>query len=330
MLTGNSVEDLEMSKHAFTGITVSLLTISTLLGCAVETRPMASATQTRAVPTETKILPTINSTKTATPLPTSTSTPSPASPIKTPIVSSTRTIVHPSPASTATAVVRKSLDPELIRRTIFPDLALEIAVGVYVTDGSGNQTRAFRIPKDPTVSFVSGIESAAWSKDGKRILVSYSIDDYRRSTLQIVNADGSIGKDITPSPGGHISHAIWSLDGQRVVFRYDSEGQACVFILDSEGGQLRKLNQCEYQDHPRYWSVDGKWVIVYFPGQKFGPGADFYALEVDGNQRVPVSQLSVAGFFNERYLPWRTINKPSCVMSAQPGVIEWNDFWFCQ
>ena len=86
--------------------------------------------------------------------------------------------------------------------------------------------------------------------------------------------------------------------------------------MNADGTELRRLDNCEGYDHPQFWSVDGKWIIV-----RSTHGLDLYAYDVNGGQRVPLAHVGKIKMYDQRYYPWRVIDSPVCVA---------NDFWSCE
>lgn len=296
---------------------IGLITAAILFG----TR---SGNQIAIAPTATPSA-TVTVTSSATVTPTAmTTVPTPA-PTGTPVVIVvTATPVPPTATSTATATPvgpQKRLDQLKDNDGIL--------VGVQVTDlTTGKETRIYSSRRDCQRR---GYSSATWSIDGTRILVS-SPCDY--GSLREVGNDGKvIGQRIVSEWGddywGSIIEGLWSPNDQRVAgFFINMRADKCPFILDPSGRTSwgssgwttwikgRKLNMCDPKDHPRYWSVDGKWIITWSE-----MGLKFYAYEVDGNRRVPLEQLGKIQVYDQRYWPWRVTDSPVCKGAS---------FWDCE
>lgn len=167
--------------------------------------------------------------------------------------------------------------------------------------------------------------SSAWSPDGNRILVTSGGCDPCVGRLQAMDRAGSNRQVITSRIVQYqafnkvnlaLRDAIWSPDGKRIAF-FDilPDGNRCPFLINPDGTKFRKLNLCEADDHPRFWSVDGKWVIAW--SERGG----LYAYDVDGSRRVPLAELGGIPVYDQRYYPWRITDAPAC--SA-------NHFWACE
>ena len=119
--------------------------------------------------------------------------------------------------------------------------------------------------------------------------------------------------------GGDIEYyrdAIWSPDGQRIAALFKQfDGAQCPVTMNANGTGRAKLFNCEADDHPRFWSADGKWIVVWSDR-----GLKFYAYDVANTQRVPLEQLGKIKLYDERYWPWQVIETPVCVGAS---------FWDC-
>ena len=85
---------------------------------------------------------------------------------------------------------------------------------------------------------------------------------------------------------------------------------------DFKWSWIAEVEHCERDDHPRFWSVDSKWIIAWSER-----GLNLYAYEVDGTRRVPLEQLGKIQVYDERYWPWRVTDSPVCKAA---------DFWSCE
>ncbi len=239
----------------------------------------------------------------------------------------------------------KRLENEKIRYAPGDNRFQSVAVDVFNL-AKGSRHRLFELQYSilPDVD----IPSAVWGANGETVLVTsgeWNLADYGTSPtfwvvihvvsrLQTIRSDGNIGlaiaerefdsKIVSDSYGygsGHppfaISDAIPSPDGQRIAMSYTAQnGERCPFVMNSNGSGLRKLPSCEADDHPRYWSTDGKWIVVWSER-----GLRLYAHEVDGNRRLPLEQLGKISVYDQRYWPWRVTDSPACKDAS---------FWECE
>jgi len=149
-----------------------------------------------------------------------------------------------------------------------------------------------------------------------------------RSVLLKLNPRSSsfveIGAPFFSNAGGlTFQDALWSPDGSELalVHKPDPVNQ-CAFIVNADGTNIRRLNQCEADDRPRFWSKDGRWVIVYRERDRA-----LFALEAHGNTRLPIEQLSGVTFYDERYFPWKETSGVACDDNWRNPL---EIFWHCQ
>jgi Tol biopolymer transport system component len=110
--------------------------------------------------------------------------------------------------------------------------------------------------------------SSAQLSPNEQQLVFRSI---RSGTDQIwrSNADGSDPLQLTFFETGFPGTPRWSPDGKWIVFDYRSTTQGGqIYLIDSEGRNLRRLSSDDYVDVVPSWSRDGK--SLYFASKRSG------------------------------------------------------------
>ena len=294
-------------------------------------------------PTGSIIFPTTTSTGLASALPTNTAA---ATWTRTATLSVTRT---PSPVRSATAVPPSSPQKKFdsTKDGIFIiDLASGAQTKVASIDGiassaawaPGGDRAVISWLKAATVKQGNGqfICGYSWKYNSWR--GSYYGPDYCNNApsyfpgtygggLKLVSRNGETIADlVSGSPEPHFvgdpqvsyTDAIWSPDGSRIAVSYkQADGNRCPFIGNSSAAGLRKLDNCEADDHPRFWSIDGKWLITWSEREP-----KLYAYEVNGSRRVAFEQLGKLQIYDQRYFPWKVIDQPVC--KGDTG------FWSCQ
>ena len=132
---------------------------------------------------------------------------------------------------------------------------------------------------------------ADWSPDGT--LIAYrdsraglNVDD----EIYVVAADGSAGRNLTRDPANDWSPA-WSPDGARIAFASDREGELRIFVMDSDGGGVRRVTEI-WGEYPA-WSPDGKRIAFSSYAGGTGPTGDpNYDLFVVGAGGSGLSRLT--------------------------------------
>ncbi len=203
----------------------------------------------------------------------------------------------PTPEPEPRRLSLKKLDTDL-RAVAITDPTLDAQIPIFELGGR---------------SRFNPIYSAAWSPDGKRVAISYGwlTSEYDQGIrMQIVNADGSDARDILSlSTAGQyrgLGNALWSPAGDKIIFAFYDGPDNGVWEINPDGTGLRRLGNSEIGEWPRYWSVDGAWIITIS-----GDGS-LYALEVAGGRRLPLADLGDMGIYDPRYHPWRARQSARC------------------
>jgi serine/threonine-protein kinase len=160
-----------------------------------------------------------------------------------------------------------------------------------------------------------GISSAAFSRDGMRIVISSGIGDGRKHVLRTMDTFGKNAQDIlqvvATKPGVGPGEAIWSPDGKQVAVYYatamDFPGLFKMNVNNSVTTALKTDPTVAVANYrPRYWSVDDKWIVAYWlqDGQ-------LYAFPVNGGEPKPISQMGNLEVYDERYWPWKRLIAPA-------------------
>lgn len=261
-------------------------------------------TSTRVITSTPAITPTIAITSTSATTPTRTVT-------ITPAVAPTRNLtpaptILPIPTVPVIAGDRR-LDPTADRR------------GVVVTDLSNNkQYPVFTIP----IAGTGTVLSAAWSEDGKQILISYywhvSDFDYG-NTVRLLDEGDSAFKDVvtfTVSQGGMNAgrayrDAIWSADGAKIAVRYQYQSDFGIWLFDPDGTGGHRLQSSAIGDWPRFVSVDKRWVIGVSSQDN-----QLYAESLTDGEHVAFEKIKGIRMYDQRYFPWRITLDMVCDVSG--------------
>ncbi len=331
---------------------VGVLGVSILLSGdqpAIPTARVAMATETGAVPV-TQVVATVIVSPIPIVAPTSAPVPSV---IASTIPTATRTrqlAVTPTRVASVTAVPKPS-NPQTEVRLDYKDglIATTVATGNQSKFPGNNETVTSAVwspdgtqvlitwAKRGTVRRVGDLyacgkewawdPSTGWGYRTKwcRYAPDYFPSEYGGS-VRLLSRNGQTISDLaTGSPEPQFvgdpqiaySDAIWAPDGKRLAVSYkQADGNRCPFVGYADLSGLRKLKDCEADDHPRFWSVDGKWMITWSDR-----GLKFYAYEVDGGRRLALSELGGIKIYDQRYYPWRTVDHATCKDS---------NFWACE
>lgn len=128
---------------------------------------------------------------------------------------------------------------------------------VYLTDLKGNETQLTDMP--------NGACQPAWSPDGQRLVFvspcKVKQDVYRRSSMYIINADGSGLQALSTVPGGDFE-PDWSPDGTHIAFTSLRTGHMQVYSYDLSTGLTTRLIRTPQGQDARQpvWSPDGTQI----------------------------------------------------------------------
>jgi Tol biopolymer transport system component len=155
-------------------------------------------------------------------------------------------------------------------------------------DGSG------LVPLDPAgcgrLCVAEDVEGAAWSPDGRSIVVTRVYADAKgdpmRIGLWIVDVDSGRARELTKhtiASGLEDHQASWSPDGRFVVFdRSDATvgpGRSAIFTIRVNGTDAQRVTPWDLNAGDPDWSPDGKLIAFQSPAGPF---------EQDGEQNIYV------------------------------------------
>jgi Tol biopolymer transport system component len=140
-------------------------------------------------------------------------------------------------------------------------------------------------PRQLTHSSKQGLGgiAPAWSPDGKRIAFRTGMPPF---VLYVINVDGTGLRKI--SDRGTAAPA-WSPDGQKLVFQSRRTGNTEIFVMDSDGGNVKQLTFNASEDRAPAWSPDGKRIA--FDSDRDGESG-IYVMNADGSDQHRITSHS--------------------------------------
>ena len=163
------------------------------------------------------------------------------------------------------------------------------SVDLWLADGNTGKPK-HRILKSgissnyETYRFINS--QANWSPDGKYL--AFAAKRGARDEIVVVDAARNRPVDRIKLKLSGVTTPSWSPDGQQLVFTGYEGGLSDLFVVNRDGGGLRRLTEDKYADLHPVWSPDGKTIAF---ATDRGPETDFHTLAI-GNFRIALYDLA--------------------------------------
>lgn len=138
-----------------------------------------------------------------------------------------------------------------------------------------------------------------WSPDGSRILFTGMKAWEDGSQIFVMNADGSgiaqLTNTVDPGwwdtgfPRNGNEQPAWSPDGNHIAYVSWEDGDAEVFVMNSDGTGKAQLTNADRRDESPAWSPTGE-AIVFSSRRDMSWDYEIFIMESDGGNQVAISK----------------------------------------
>jgi Tol biopolymer transport system component len=140
-------------------------------------------------------------------------------------------------------------------------------------------------------ALASGVALAAGSRMPTNELV-YAGYETNYADLYLYDAARGLRLNLTRNPASDMSPA-WSPDGSQLAFISNRDGGLHVYVIDADGGNLRRVTPEGYAfDNPR-WTVDSTQLVLFARTSSGLP--DVFTVHPDGSNFQQVASVARTG-----------------------------------
>ena len=143
-----------------------------------------------------------------------------------------------------------------------------------------------------------------WSPDGSKIVFT-SLVDYTKSTLMLVNADGTESIALLEAKNGEAYlNPVWSPNGEQIAFILDIKGpEASIYVMDADGTNIHAVTQSPaYSANSLAWSPDGARLIFNATEETSG-FRGIYMINLDGSDLTYLTGVSKVNLEGLHFVP---------------------------
>ncbi len=134
------------------------------------------------------------------------------------------------------------------------------SLDLYLADARTGEVRSHLLETgaEPRLAALRLVDSAgSWSPDGSRF-ATVAFGPAGSEIALIAAATGRLERRIAVPGVGALADPAWSPDGRGIALTGTNVGSSSLYLLDLEGGQVRRLTSAGHSDLQPTWSPDGR------------------------------------------------------------------------
>jgi len=159
----------------------------------------------------------------------------------------------------------RQLTGDLNHSHIFPSFAPDGGRVVFVSDRTGTfeiYELDFAGELQQLTGGLGDLFAPEISPDGEVIMFTNSADP-SASSIWLMDRDGSKPRQISILPGEGAWDPVWSPDGSQILFASGSQERPQLYIMNSDGSDVRQITDMDGLHGRIDWSPDGSTLATY-------------------------------------------------------------------
>ena len=175
------------------------------------------------------------------------------------------------------------------------------------------------------MSWFRGSEPERLTTDGKlksapvfvsRQEVVFSVHDSPNLVaLKRLKVKDGTQEKVHPSVTAHQFDPAYSPDGKRIAFSSSRDGDFEIYVMDADGGNVRRLTKSPGLDTRPAWSPNGKRIA--FTSNRYG-NYEIYIMDADGSHQRRVTDNPG----KDDYATWHPDGKRLLIVSERGGKYD--------
>jgi dipeptidyl aminopeptidase/acylaminoacyl peptidase len=126
--------------------------------------------------------------------------------------------------------------------------------------------------------------SPNWSPDGTKIAFLQDEDGNEEYSIFIIERSGGPARRVTHLSKCICRSPVWSPDGKTIAFSSNFEGSFDIYLIGSDGSNLRRMTTGSKQYASPQWSPDGRWLLYGTVNWGVEEGPGLHIVSSDGTE----------------------------------------------